>query len=42
MREDARGPWSSDQILIKCGAWKLGILSIIFFGFVKFVKFAVS
>jgi hypothetical protein len=38
MREDGvRGPWPSDQILIQWGAWKLGILSIIFFGFVKFV-----
>jgi hypothetical protein len=43
MREDdARGPWPSDQILIKLGAWKLGFWSIIFFGFVKFVKVVVS
>jgi hypothetical protein len=45
MREDgARGPWPSDQILIQWGAWKLGVffLSIIFFGFVKFVKFVVN
>ena len=25
MREDARGPWPSDQILIKWGAWKFAV-----------------
>jgi hypothetical protein len=38
MREDgARGPWPSDQILVKWGTLKLGFLSIIVLGFVKFV-----
>jgi hypothetical protein len=45
MREDgARGSWPSDQLSLQWGAWKLGVfcLSIIFFGFVKFVKFVVN
>jgi len=40
--DGARGPWPSDQILIKGGAWKLFFLFIIFFGFVQFVKFVIS
>ena len=44
MREDGeRRQWPSDQTLIKWEAWKLGFfLSIIFFGFVKFVRFVVN
>ena len=44
MREDgARGPWPSDHILIKWGAWKLVFFCLFFFfGFVKFVKFVVN
>ena len=38
MREDgARGQWPSDQLLPQWGAWKWGFLSILFFGFGKFV-----
>jgi hypothetical protein len=42
LEDGARGPWPSDQILIKWGAWKLGFLSFIFFVFVKFDKIVVS
>jgi hypothetical protein len=45
MREDgARGSWPSDQLSLQWGAWKLGVfcLSIIFCGFVMFVKFVVN
>jgi hypothetical protein len=45
MREDSvRGSWPSDQLPLQWGAWKSGVfcLSIIFFGFVKFVKFVVN
>jgi hypothetical protein len=45
MREGgARGSWPSDQFSLQWGAWKLGMfcLSIIFCGFVKFVKFVVN
>ena len=38
MREEgARGPWPSDQILIKKGAWKLAFSSSFVFFVVKFV-----
>ena len=45
MREDgARESWPSDQLSLQWGAWKLGVfcLSIIFCGFIKFVKFVVN
>jgi hypothetical protein len=39
MRDEdgARGQWPSDQLLPQWGAWKWGFLSILFFGFGKFV-----
>jgi hypothetical protein len=45
MREDgAHGSWPSDQLSLQWGAWKLRVLclSIIFFGFAKFVKIVVN
>jgi hypothetical protein len=45
MREDGtRGSWPSDHLSLQWGAWQLGVfyLSIIFCGFVKFVKFVVN
>ena len=44
VKDGARGSWPSDLLSLQWGAGNLGVfcLSIIFCGFVKFVKFVVS